>query len=510
MNIPAYQKKDYSYLQNAFTGLQQGLGQFQQGLATTMNIGALERKKAQEEEFLKNVKISNEEADLLRTNMIVELASDIIEAKGYSDTPESYDRAASEASQFYPPFTPEERQKGTGALSLYKRDEKREAYLNNLRKRNWERKAFGEGQPPAAQQVVPPERRTIQEPVGEVGVQEPQTGAVKKPLTTLPQTVGELQQGVLREEERGQIPQQEGLQETFAKEAPSEEGVKREDLMKLWREGARLRIADEESFKNAMEVMGRMSFMRGDITEEEYNALGLSQPVASTTATSTGLTSSQEAERIKAQRERALRPGRDYAVMDLTRLLDARRGVQETIRKYQDSIANYNDKIKKQQFAPGETRQSLELQVQGAQDKVMALNEDLNTIGSYITQAEKTAGYTPPPPYTPPPQPEIISNEAEEVADELLETMQRVAPKGYNLDSQYGRDTWSKGKGRKKEYKTLEFNLRLAQELMKLAQSRGITFKGERDVELDKLISIVDQIGLQGTINRILNASGKK
>ena len=275
MNIPTYQQKDYSFLPNAFQGLQQGAAQFQQGLARTQAIGEKEREMKRQAEYFKKLNLTREEQEKVKDVAITELAVDVHEALELPDTPEGFERARDISIQRFHPFTADEWKNGTGMERIQKTIEGNKKFLTDLKMKTWSQKASGKEQAVFQQQTTPYERKTIQEPPGTVGVED--QGAVKKPLSAFPQTTGEMQQRELKREEQGQIPMQEGLQDTITKESAATKGVSKANLEELWQAGVKAEITNLPEFKQIMEKMGRTSIT--PITEQQYTAEGLGKPV---------------------------------------------------------------------------------------------------------------------------------------------------------------------------------------------------------------------------------------
>lgn len=243
MNIPTYEKKDYSYLQNAFKGLQQGASQFGQGLATAMTIGEREDKRAREKELLSQLKVTNEQAKKVREVAITELAADIMDALGAGDIPEARDYARSRASQHIYPFTAEELKKGTGVLRVYEQEQNKESLLNKIRMKRVNEKVKGGLQ---TEQFTP--QRTIQEPVGTVSVED--SGDLKRPLETAP-TQQEMQRSAESEL---------ATQPTYMKTLPRD--ITADDLLREFPE-----LIGDKKFEKVLEYVGRQDVAGRDWPE---------------------------------------------------------------------------------------------------------------------------------------------------------------------------------------------------------------------------------------------------
>lgn len=233
MNIPTYEKKDYSYLQDAFKGLQTGAQQFQQGLSNTMTIGEREDKRAREKELIGQLKVTNEQAKTVREVAITELATDIMDALGAGDIPEARDYARSRASQYFYPFTNEELKTGNGVLRVYDQEQNKEALLNKIRMKRVNEKIKGGLQ---TESFTP--QRTIQEPVGTVGVED--AGDVKRPLETAP-TQQEMQRSAESEL---------ATQPTYMKTLPRE--ITADDLLREFPE-----LIGDKKFEKVLDYVGR-------------------------------------------------------------------------------------------------------------------------------------------------------------------------------------------------------------------------------------------------------------
>jgi hypothetical protein len=328
MNIPAYQKTDYSYLPQAFQQMGQGFGQVGQGLSAAFDLGEKERKRAREEEFLADLKIQRQDAEKVRETAIVEYAAEIHEAMGLPDTEEGYGRAHDMAAQeIYPFFGDEKQDPGKGVKRVWDQEQKREERLNKL-KMNRFREDFQNGT--VEEQI--PQRQPIQEPVGAVGV-EAEPGEVKKPLTTAPQSLQELQQRADRE-----MIEQPQLQPTVTRERTPDD---------FYRLGVELGITEQPEFKSLVSTLSRQNIMRKErdkpITQHQYATEALAEPVVPESTLVGKLPSEMseaERERLKIDKMRAQRPtaGTDQTSKDIR---------EETKRydKISSEILRYTEKV---------------------------------------------------------------------------------------------------------------------------------------------------------------------
>jgi hypothetical protein len=328
MNIPAYQKKDYSYLQNAFQPAQQGFGQMTKGISSAIDIGDKLRKRKQEEELLADLKIQRKDAEKVRETAIVEYAAQIHEAMGLPDTEEGYGRAQDLAAQeIYPFYGDEKQDPAKGVKRLYTDEQKREQRLNTLKMKRF-REEFQKGT--VEEQF--PQRQSIQEPVGSVGVEENQ-GTVKKPLSAFPQSVAETQQQADRE-----MIEQPQIQPTVTRERSADD---------FYRLGVEYGITDQPEFKSLMSTLSRQDITRRErdkpLTQQQYAAEALQQPVVPTNELVGKLPSEMseyEKEKLKVDRMKALRPraGKDPISTEIR---------EETKRydKIRSEILKYTEKI---------------------------------------------------------------------------------------------------------------------------------------------------------------------
>lgn len=328
MNIPAYQKTDYSYLPQAFQQMGQGFGQVGQGLSAAFDLGEKERKRAREEELLADLKIQRQDAEKVRETAIVEYAAEIHDAMGLPDTEEGYGRAHDMAAQeIYPFFGDEKQDPGKGVKRVWDQEQKREERLNKL-KMNRFREDFQKGT--IEEQI--PQRQPIQEPVGTVGV-EAEQGEVKRPLTTAPQNLQELQQRADSE-----MIEQPQLQPTVTRERTPDD---------FYRLGVELGITEQPEFKNLMSTLSRQDIMRRErdkpITQQQYATEALAEPVVPESTLVGKLPSEMseaERERLKIAKMRAQRPraGTDQASKDIR---------EETKRydKISSEILRYTEKV---------------------------------------------------------------------------------------------------------------------------------------------------------------------
>lgn len=330
MNIPAYQKTDYSYLPQAFQQMGQGFGQVGQGLSAAFDLGEKERKRAREEELLADLKIQRQDAEKVRETAIVEYAAEIHEAMGLPDNEEGYGRAHDMAAQeIYPFFGDEKQDPGKGVKRVWDQEQKREERLNKL-KMNRFREDFQKGT--VEEQI--PQRQPIQEPVGTVGV-EAEQGEVKKPLTTAPQNLQELQQRADRE-----MIEQPQLQPTVTRERTAD------DFYKL---GIELGITDQPEFKNLVGYLGKKEVTEKERTKPTYQGQvmreALSKPIVQPEAERFAATypkemTEAEREKLKIAKMRAQRPraGTDQTSKDIR---------EETKRydKISSEILRYTEKV---------------------------------------------------------------------------------------------------------------------------------------------------------------------
>lgn len=265
MNIPTYQKKDYSYLPTAFNQLSQGLGKMQQGISTAIDIGEKERKRQQEDEFLAKLKVTRADTETVYDKAVAEAAVKIREAKGLPDNEEGYNQALSEALRIFYPITADEWKNGTGVLRLHKQEQDElPKYLDKARMDNWTEKYL------KGTETKPYQRAEIQEPIGAVGVEE--EGTVKKPLAAGPQTLQEAQQSAGKE----------------MLEQPPVQLTRQLTPDDLWRLGVELGVTENPKFKQMMEEYGRTTIMGEEgepITAQKYTAEGYRMPVVPTGTT---------------------------------------------------------------------------------------------------------------------------------------------------------------------------------------------------------------------------------
>lgn len=260
MNIPTYQKKDYSYLPNAFANLSQGMGQFQQSISRTQDIEQKERQMQQEDEFLAKVKLSRQEVEKVYEDIVSNAAVQIREAMGLPDDESGYERALTEAVKIYHPITPEEWKNGTGAMRLNQQErEKLPKVLGKIKMKNWDKlylqggdqKRFATG---------------MQRPSGDVGV-ETEPGKIQKPTTTLPQTLEDVQRPA----------EEDSLSPTIQTTLPDE--MTPEQWYKI---GVELDITDNPKFIERMKYLQRkytMSEYAGKPTVQQYSTSALGMPI---------------------------------------------------------------------------------------------------------------------------------------------------------------------------------------------------------------------------------------
>lgn len=329
MNIPAYQKKDYSYLPTAFQQAQQGFGQFTQGVSRAMDIGDKERKRAREEELLADLKIQRKDAEKVRETAIVEYAAQIHDAMGLPDTEEGYGRAHDMAAQeIYPFYGDEKQDPGKGVRRVYEQEQKRDQRLNKLKMKRF-REEYQKGT--VEEQI--PKRQPIQEPVGTVGVESEQE--IKKPLTSGPQNLQEVQQSADRE-----MIEQPQLQPTVTRERTAD------DFYKL---GVELGITDQPEFKNLVGYLGRKEVTERERTEPTYQGPvmreALSKPVVQPEAEKFAATypkemTEAEKEKLKIEKMRALRPtaGTDQTSKDIREETKRDDRLSSEILKYTEKV----------------------------------------------------------------------------------------------------------------------------------------------------------------------------
>lgn len=260
MNIPTYQKKDYSFLPNAFSNLAQGAGQFQQSISRSQDIEEKERKRIQDEEYLAKVKLSRQEMEALYENTVANAAVELHEAMGLPPDEEGFDRAMTEAVKIFHPITPDEWKTGTGAKRLHQQEQdKLPKILGNFKMKNWDKlylqggdqKRFATG---------------MQRPTGEVGV-ETEPGKIQKPTGTLPQTLEDVQRPA----------EQDSLSPTLQTTLPDE--MTPEQWYKI---GVELDITDNPKFIERMKYLQRkytMSEYGGKPTVQQYSTSALGMPI---------------------------------------------------------------------------------------------------------------------------------------------------------------------------------------------------------------------------------------
>lgn len=313
MNIPTYQKKDYSYLPTAFNQLSQGLGKMQQGISTAIDIGEKERKRQQEDEFLAKLKVTRADTETVYDKAVAEAAVKIREAKGLPDNEEGYNQALSEALRIFYPITADEWKNGTGVLRLHKQEQDElPKYLDKARMDNWTEKYL------KGTETKPYQRAEIQEPIGEVGVEE--EGTVKKPLAAGPQTLQEAQQSAGKE----------------MLEQPPVQLTRQLTPDDLWRLGVELGVTENPKFKQMMEEYGRTTIMGQEgepMTAQKYTAEGYRMPVVPTGTTKLPEEVS-ELDRLKLEQKR---------ISDL-RKADNQDQVDKNINKAKDQLYNIRQK----------------------------------------------------------------------------------------------------------------------------------------------------------------------
>jgi len=377
MNIPAYQKKDYSYLPTAFAQAQQGLGQFTQGVSRAMDIGDRERKRARDEELLADLKIQRKDAEKVRETAIVEYAAEIHEAMGLPDTEEGYGRAHDMAAQeIYPFYGDEKQDPGKGVRRVYEQEQKREQRLNKLKMDRFR----GEFQKGTVEEQIP-QRQAIQEPVGSVGV-EGEEGAIKKPLTSGPQNIQEIQQQADRE-----MIEQPQLQPTVTRERTAD------DFYKL---GVELGITDQPEFKNLVGYLGRKEVTERERTEPTYQGPvmreALSKPVVQPEAEKFAQTypkemTEEEKEKLKIAKMRALRPtaGTDQTSKDIREETKRDDRLSSEILKYTEKMARLR-KARVQLAAGKKLDEKLKQALTGVVSNVE--NPDIREIDSEIDKID--------------------------------------------------------------------------------------------------------------------------
>ncbi len=260
MNIPTYQRKDYSYLPTAFSNLAQGAGQFQQSISRSQDIEEKERKRQQDEEYLAKVKLSRQEMEALYENTVANAAIELREAMGLPDDETGYERALTEAVKIFHPLTPDEWKTGTGAKRLHQQEQdKFPKILGNFKMKNWDKlylqggdqKRFATG---------------MQRPSGDVGV-ETEPGKIQKPTTTLPQTLEDVQRPA----------EEDSLSPTIQTTLPDE--MTPEQWYKI---GVELDITDNPKFIERMKYLQRkytMSEYAGKPTVQQYSTSALGMPI---------------------------------------------------------------------------------------------------------------------------------------------------------------------------------------------------------------------------------------
>lgn len=377
MNILAYQKKDYSYLPQAFQQMGQGFGQLTEGVSKAMDIGDRERKRKREEELLADLKIQRKDADTVRDNAIVEYAAKIHEAMGLPDTEEGYGRAHDMAAQeIYPFYGDEKQDPGKGVKRIYDQEQKQEERLNKLKMKRF-REDFQKGT--VEEQI--PQRQSIQEPVGNVGVEE-QSGAVKKPLTTAPQNLQELQQSADKE-----MIEQPQLQPTVTRERTPDE---------FYRLGVELGITEQPEFKSLMSTLSRQDIMNRErdkpITQQQYAKEALAEPIVPESELVGKLPpemTEAERERLKIAKMAAQRPraGTDQTSKDIREETKRDDRLSSEILRYTEKMARLRKA--RVQLAAGKTldeklRQALTGIVSNIENPdIREIDSEIDKIGIY-------------------------------------------------------------------------------------------------------------------------------
>lgn len=487
MNIPTYQRKDYSYLQNAFTGLQQGMGALQQGIARTQEIGQREREMEREQEFFDNLKITNSEADVVREQKINEYASKVWEAMGLPDTPEGYERARSIAAQKYYPSTAQEKKEGTAAKRFFEQEKTDETELTRMRMSNWSGKAT------KGETYKMPPRKEIQEPAGNVGIED--RGRVRTNLSSFPQSPQEASMSA----EQELLKQKRYLPETLTHKLSDQE---------LWDLGVELGITNEPRFKAAMEKRGRDAAAAAagpDLTQEKVATAGFQQPVQPSTEMIGFMPSEQENKKLKVEELKAKKQtgkGTGGDEVKLKDLLEYGRKLQDSQRQISTAITSTADKIRNpMKRNVGDTEESLNTELKTLQKQREDLQPLIKANENDIEYKRKQLKFPEAPKAEPVTGP---SEDAQKVAADILNSMKVEKPKGYAVVSRFGKPTYSKGKGPKTKYFTEEFNRNQAKQVARYAKSVGV------DLPVDKIAVTLKNRSLEDVIDAIIQRSKGK
>ena len=483
MNVPTYEKKDYSYLPTAFGQATKGLEGISGGITKALDIGTKERQKQQDIEKIKQLKIDKDGLEMARENVIAELAVEVRDALDLPDDETGRGRAADIAMTYYYPFYGSElSDPRMGGERLYKQEQNKDEYLNKL-KMKYFREEFQKGT--AGGEAVP---KRIQEPVqGTVGVED--AGTIKKPLTTLPQNIQDVQQSVLQS--KSELP--ERLEKIHG------EGTAKD----FWNFGVKLGITHMPEFKSLVGYLGRQETIEKEYPEKIYQGPvmreALSKPVVQEEGKEYAKTYEKEMtelEKARLENER-LRAKRPYSsqvpgVKDLGTLLNYGQRLEESRRKIYGDIAKYESKLKDHSlFNRDETEQSVKEQLYNLDQQAADVDKLIADNTADITTARSKIGYPQPPtptPTAPSPTPDIVS-EAKKIANDLEKSMTTDAPnKKYRVETRYGKKTYSSGKKQKREYHTEEYQRLMAEKIIETAESRG---KGPKPENREKAIASI-------------------
>ena len=453
-----------------------------------MDIGDRERKRAQEDEYLAQLKISRADAEKVRETAIVEAATQIREAMGLPDDESGYSRALDISSQLYYKPTAEEWKNGTALVRVNKQEkDDLPALLDKLKMNNFRERLLS-----GTEEVSMPERQTIQEPVGTVGVED--QGTVRKPTSAFTQSKGELQQSADRE-----MLTQQPIQPTVNREMTADD---------LYRVGVNLGITEKPEFQNLMSTLSRQDVMKKEretpITKEEYAAEMAAAPVESKSQFYKDFPSSEEAKKREIDKVRAQKASRGSPEVKLKDLLSERRGLENTKRQIQSTMTSISDKLRKPMTInrdQGESEESLKEQRNILAQQLTGIDSDINMLDSDIDYLRGKQNFPEPPPLEAPTGP---SEGAQKVSRDIMAAMQQEAPQGYAVITRYGKPTWSKGKGKKTKYYTADFNAKLLEQVLNYANSLGV------DIPTDKLSINLQKHSLEDVIDAIIIRSGGK
>lgn len=460
MNIPQYQKKDYSFLQNAFTGLGQGAQQFQQGIVNQQQISANERKRQQEEEYIKQLKISREDSEKVRENAIINAAVQLREAMGLPDTDEGRDIALTEASKLYPKATASEWQTGGATMRYYNTEKDVLPQVITKHKMNQFRNRVTQ---PTIQENLPPVPQYT-EPQGTVGVED--QGKIQRPLSAFPQSKQEMQQSASRE-----LATQPRVIPTVSTPQTDED---------RWKYAVQQGISQEPEVKDVLGRQGRMSTLSElegqPVTKESVSEGMLRKPVIEGTELVGNLPSSEDAKKREIERIKASKgTGSDVKYKDL---LAEYRQLQSTQSQIEARRAVIADKLRNpMRREKGETEEVLvaglqnsDAQLADIRPKVKALESDVSYMRSELKFPEPPKEQTPTGP----------SQDAQKVSSDIEKAIKNKAPRNWTVVSRYGKPVYTKGKGPKVKYDAQTYNQNLVEEVSNYAKTLGVEWDAKQ------------------------------